>query len=457
MRSIAPVLAALAVAALPAAARAADWTTYGGDAAHTNFNPLEHGLGPSQAKHLRIAWSAKLDGVIDTQPTYAARVKLGKRRRNLVFAATEHGGVFAVDAGSGRIVWRRPLANRHVPCWQNTPDSRFGVSAAPVIDRGRGRLYVVAADNAVHALSMSTGKDAPGWPLTLGLPPAAYHVWGSPTLAGNRLYVPVASYCDTGNYRGGVTLADVASRRVTRRWYAVGPALNGGAVWQWGGAPVDLADGSVYVATGNAVGGPEDADYAEHVVRLSRELNLVDSHDPAVGPRHDADFASAPLLFQPHGCPGLLAVIHKNATLFVYRRDALGAGPIQRVDLGTPGFYGVSGTFAWAGGRLYVTTDNQTLHGLLAFRISGCRLVEVWRRGVHRQMWWPSAPTVANGVAYFGTGHDGELVAVNTKTGKLLWRSGQRIARPIYAAPTVIGGHVFVGAWDRRLYRFDGR
>jgi outer membrane protein assembly factor BamB len=163
------------------------------------------------------------------------------------------------------------------------------------------------------------------------------------------------------------------------------------------------------------------------------------------------------MLFQPRGCAALLAVIHKNGTLFVYRRDALGAGPVQRVDLGTPGFMSVSGTFAWSrtGQKLYVTTDNQTLHGLLAFRVSHCRLTEAWRRGVHRQMWSPSSPTVANGVVYFGTGRDRQLVAVNARTGKLLWRSRRRIGGAIYAAPTVINGHVFVASWDRRLYRFD--
>ncbi len=445
---------------MPSTAAAASWTTYGGDAAHTNFNPLEHALGPQPAKHLRVTWKAKLDGVIETQPTYATGVKLGgARRRDLVFAATEHGGVFAVDASSGRIVWRRQLPSRYVPCWENTPDSWFGVSATPVIDRARGRLYVVAADNAVHALSLATGKDAPGWPLTLGLSPASYHVWGSPTLVGNRLYVPVASYCDSGSYRGGVILANLRKGRVARRWYALGPTRSGGGVWQWGGAPVDLDDGNVYVATGNAVGSPEDADYAEHVVRLTRDLHVLGAEDPDVGPRSDADYASSPLLFKPKGCPRLLAVIHKNGTLFVYRRHAITAGPIQLVSLGRPSFFvSATGTFTWsrADQALYATTNNSQLRGVLAFRVLGCRLVEAWRRGLHREMWVPSSPTVGNGVVYFGTGVDGELAAVNAKTGKLLWRSDARIGGPIYASPTVVDGHVFVASWDSKLYRFDG-
>ena len=457
MTPLSTALFALAIAVLPSAAAAQDWTTYGGDATHTNFNPREHRLGPKQARKLHLTWRAGLNGVINTQPTYARSVRVGNRRRDLVYAATEHGDVYAIDARSGRIVWRRRLASRYVKCFANTPDSRFGVSAAPVIDRTQGRMYVVAADNALHALLLSSGKDAPGWPLPLGLSPTSYHVWGSPTLVGSRLYVPVASYCDTGSYRGGVMLVNVRKRRAIRRWYAVGAGLNGGAVWQWGGAPVDPADGNVYVTTGNAIGGPEDADYAEHVVRLTPDLTVLEAHDPPVGARVDSDFASAPMLFKPSGCPRLLAAIHKSGKLFVYRRHAIDTGPVQRVDLGSPGFLEASGTFAWslADQKLYVTANNPKFHGLLSFRISRCRLAEAWRLGVHREMWWPSSPTVANGVVYFGTGRDREVVAASAKTGRLLWRSGKLIGGSVYAAPTVVDGHLFAAAWSRRLYRFD--
>src|SRR5205085_2514003 len=64
MTSLSTALFALAIAVLPSAAAAQDWTTYGGDATHTNFNPREHRLGPPQAKKLHLTWKVKLNGVI---------------------------------------------------------------------------------------------------------------------------------------------------------------------------------------------------------------------------------------------------------------------------------------------------------------------------------------------------------------------------------------------------------
>ena len=443
-------LASLSIACGGQPALASDWTTFGFDAAHTNFNPRAGSLDLAHVRRLRLGWSTPLGGVIDTQPAYASRVAVGRRRRmNLVFAATEHAAVFAIDARSGRVLWRRQLRQRRSLCWMNTPDSRFGISATPIVDRRHNRLYVVPADNSVHALSLSTGHEARGWPVPLGFTPATHHIWGSSTLVGDDLYVPVASYCDVGRYRGGIALVSVRRRRVIRRWYVVGPTLAGGGVWGWGGVPIDLADRNVYVTTSNANGPTEDAGYAEHVVRLTRDLRVLDADDPDVGIRADADFASAPLLFRPTGCAPLLAAIHKNGILFVYRRHALHQGPIQRID-----GLGPTGTFAWSPVRqtIYVTYVGPGFQGLVGFRVSRCELKAGWRVAVQRSMWVPSPPTVAGDVVYFGTGQDREIVAAGGRTGHVLWRTG---AGTIVAAPTVIDGHLFAGSWDQRVYAFS--
>ena len=457
-RSVLAVSAVIAVFPVSCSSAAgADWRTLGGDAAHTNFNPHERALGRRHVRRLRLAWKVHLGGVIDTQPTYASRVPVGRHRLlNLVFVGTEHGGVFAVDARSGQIVWHRRLRQQQTRCFANTPDERFGVSASPIVDRQRGRLYVIPADNAIHALSLSTGREANRWPLRLGLDPASYHVWGSPTLVGHLLYVPIASYCDQGSYRGGVQLTDVRDPRIIRGWWVVGPASQGGAIWGWGGAPVDVVDGSVYVATGNAQGRTEDVGYAEHVVRLTPDLRVLAADDPDVGPRSDADFSSAPLLFRTPGCAPFLAAIHKRGLLIVYRRHAIDRGPVQEIQVGDVSTLEASGTFAWSPPRqtIYVTADNRGFHGVVALHVSKCRLKPSWRVDLRRSMWTPSPPTVANGVVYFGTGRDAEVVALNASTGKLLWRSRKLIRGPLYAAPTVIDGGLFAASWDQHLYAF---
>src|SRR5205085_10309228 len=100
---------------------------------------------------------------------------------------------------------------------------------------------------------------------------------------------------------------------------------------------------------------------------------------------------------------------------------------------------------------LYVTNSSARLHGIVALRVSGCMLVEAWRRDLGRDMSPASSPTVAGNVVYYGTGHDHEVVALDARDGRALWHS-RAIRRAVFAAPTVIAGRVFVGSWDQHLY-----
>ena len=445
------VLGGVLLGGIGGSAAASDWTTFGHDVAHTNSVPHSGGLTPNRVAKLRMRWRTKLGAVSDTQPAYASKVPVGSRRLDLVFAGTEHGRVVAAIAATGHVLWHRDFPDTYSACWENTPDSRFGITATPIVDRAHNRLLVIPGDNAVHALSLSTGDEERGWPVKLGFDPKTHHVWGSPTLTGSRLYVPIASYCDRGRYRGALAFLSMRKRRVSRRWFVVGESVSGGGIWGWGGAPVDLSNGNVYVTTGNATSGQEDIDYAEHLVRLSADLEVIEANEPYFGPftKEDADFASAPLLLRPKGCPPLVAAIHKYGELFVYRRHAVADGPVQTI--AAPGG---TGTFAWSPRTqtLYATGDAR---GLVALRASGCLLHQTWAVKPTKPMWAPSPPTVAGGVVYFGTGRAASLIAVRAGDGRVLWRSGKSIQGSVYAAPTAIEGKVFAVSWDEHMYAFD--
>ena len=48
------------------------------------------------------------------------------------------------------------------------------------------------------------------------------------------------------------------------------------------------------------------------------------------------------------------------------------------------------------------------------------------------------------------------VLAFNAKTGHRLWTSGHALhGRPIFNAPSVVGGAVYAGAWDGRLHAFS--
>ena len=73
-----------------------------------------------------------------------------------------------------------------------------------MLDQARGRLYTIGSDGLLHALSLATGEEASGWPLRIVQHTGAEYVWGGLTLRGNRVYVPVASFCDKPDQDGFV-------------------------------------------------------------------------------------------------------------------------------------------------------------------------------------------------------------------------------------------------------------
>jgi len=63
-----------------------------------------------------------------------------------------------------------------------------------------------------------------------------------------------------------------------------------------------------------------------------------------------------------------------------------------------------------------------------------------------------SSPAVADGRVYFGSG-DGNVYAVDARTGVLLWKFPTRDV--VHSSPAVINGTVYIGSWDSTLYAID--
>src|SRR4029077_13097491 len=89
---------------------------------------------------------------------------------NVVFVATEHDSGYAFDADTGTQLWKVSMLGSGETtsdsrnCGQVTPE--IGVTSTPVIDRGAGRMYVVAMWKTestyiqrIHALDLTTGAD----------------------------------------------------------------------------------------------------------------------------------------------------------------------------------------------------------------------------------------------------------------------------------------------------------
>jgi outer membrane protein assembly factor BamB len=454
-------------ATLPAERQRTDWSTFGFDTARDGNGP-DGSITPVSAGRLRLLWRTPLGAATITSPVFAGLVPRGGRRLPVVYVGTEQGGLFAVDAADGGVLWRRRLGSVQTTCY-DMPGDVFGISGTPVIDRSSGRIYVAASNGttsqvAVHALDLSTGAEAPGWPVVVSTDPAHNHVWGALTLSGGTLFAVTASLCDQIPSYGRVVKIDVATAAVRATWGVVrhdGAVVGGGGIWGYGGASIDPGSSDLFVATGNAFAPePESLPYAERVVRLSAPgLRYVDSHHPRLE-GIDVDFSGTPVLYQAPGCPPELAVENKSGTLLVYERGALSRGPIQTLQVAANSSIQGLGIFigmpAYSNRTrmLYVADPGPDApgypHGMLAFRVDGgCRLQLAWHASVGPDGTTPvSPPTVAGDVVYYGTGRGGTVVALDARTGRVLWDSATAIGGAVFAPPIALAGRVFVAAWD---------
>jgi len=463
------LLACLVTATLIAAPSAlghshpVELTTYGYGNSRLGSSPGPIGISSAQARGLHVAWRANLSGAIDGQPIIVNGVRFRHRRRNLVLVGTGHGEVAAVDVGNGKIMWTRHVGARRLnPGCLSSPDARFGVTGTLVADRTTNLVYAVDVNGRAWAFSLTTGKGVKGWPVRAfsGWP---QFDWGGLALSDGRLYIPTASECGNGRYYGSLRAVDLRTHRV-RSWFSTrGTGAYGGGVWGWGGESIEAGTGDVFVGTGNGIGGPnEHFAWAEHVLRFSPNLHILQSNYPLRPPfaEADRDFGTAPLLIHRAGCPEQLITFDKDGWLYRYAADHLNAGPRQGVHVASTTnssipLYGMA-AYDTRSHRLVLTSPTAAPHGrrkgIQSYILNRhCRLVYSWQHGFDNPS-AGSAPTIAQGVLYLGSGRNGILRAYRLSNGHELWH---RVLRStIFAAPAAADGTVFAGDWGGHLWAF---
>ena len=288
--------------------------------------------------------------------------------------------------------------------------------------------------------------------------PSYENDYGALTLVNGTVYVPYSGNCDTNPYHGFVAAIRVSDGRRIATWFPSG-SLYGGSIWGFGGVSADPG-GAIFAAVGNSQGRNEHAGYGENVVKLTPGLGVISANYPGL-PKGDADFGATPLLFQRPGCPPELAVGNKYGSFYVYDRDRISSGPVQQIGLGGSPFgqNGLLGVAAYWPRAATVFVSNplsrgRYRHGMLAFRVTGsCRLSFAWSASDGRDG-DASSPTVAAGVVFYGDGYGHKALALDARTGRLLWDSGRAIRGSVYAGPTVVNGKVYVSSVGGYLYAF---
>jgi hypothetical protein len=358
-----------------------DVVTYHYDNLRTGQNLNETILTPASVNSAKFGMlgAFTVDGRVDAQPLYLSALAIPSvGTKNVLYAATEHGSVYAFDADSvngstSAFLWKATVlgsgetSSDDRGCSQVTPE--IGVTATPVIDRTRGphgAIYVVAMSkdasgnyfHRLHALDLTTGAELFGGPM---LVQASYPGTGDSSSGGNvifeakqykerpgllqiggTIYTTWSSHCDARPYTSWVMSYDANTLAQTSVLNLV-PNGSEGGIWMAGAAPAADASGNIFFMVGNGdfdttlntSGFPANANCGQCYVKVSPNppMKLLDYFTPSntvSESNADTDFGSGgplllPDLVDANGTTRHLAVgSGKDAIIYLVDRDNMG-------------------------------------------------------------------------------------------------------------------------------------
>ncbi|HVO62131.1 MAG TPA: hypothetical protein VMT53_14430 [Terriglobales bacterium] len=260
--------------------------TFKYDATRTGLNSYEIKLTPSNvSSHFGKLFAASVDGLVFAQPLYLPNLSMpGQGTRDVIFVATEHDSVYALDADTGQQLWQVsfidpshgittvPTSVANDPGGRTGLGPEVGITGTPVIDPDTNTIYVsvmtyesAQAVHRLHALDIFTGAEKFGGPVVItasvpgngdGNDGAGHIPFHSLTqnqrsgllLNNGVLYIAFASFSDVHPYHGWLfaydpqTLQQIAVLNTS-------PNGEGAGIWQGAAAPAADADGNIYLAT----------------------------------------------------------------------------------------------------------------------------------------------------------------------------------------------------------------
>lgn len=468
------------------------WNGWGNGAANASFQPAASaGIDADNVKRLKLRWAF---GFPDSFSAWAQPVFASDR----VFVGSQAGMFYSLSAQTGCTYWTF-AADAGVR----------GAASVVTFDDAASKLHgtrygVLFGDMAGNAYALDAGSGKLLWKAKVDAQPKA-RITGSPVLAGGRYLVPMSSWSTVAEpgencctFRGSLSALDVVTGKLLWQSHTIpdkarlldsvteagrpiwGPS--GAAIW----APplVDAKRQLVYVGTGNSYTGNavnSDSvlafDLANGALRWAVQLTPddvwvrgcaeADRANCAFQSGPNLDIASPPMMVEAGGRE-LIVVGQKSGVAYaldperegalvwryrageggtaggiVWGSAALGATvffPVSDMTTTAPG--GLHALDAGSGKRLWTTTPGELLCGSVRY---GCNAAQ------------PVGISVVPGVLFAGS-VDGGFRAYASDDGKLLWEFDTNrdfdtvngVAATggslIGSGPTVGGGMVFVNS-----------
>jgi PKD repeat protein len=360
--------------------------TYHYDNARTGQNTNETVLTTANVTPTSFGrlFSYAVDGQVYAEPLYVPGVIIpGQGTHNVLFVATQHDSVYALDADSnagpnGGVLWQvsmgtsaatpnNDFGNRYGAYHDIDPE--VGITSTPVIDPGAGIIYLDAFTHEgsayvhrIHALNITNGTEQSFSPVVVTASVAGAGVDSTNgvltfnplqqlqrpalTLAGGMLYIAYSGYADTDPYHGWVIGFNAATlQQVTNYVFNTTPnatMANWGAnageggLWMSGnGLSVD-ANNNLYFEVGNGTFNADTngTEYGDSFLKLSTSggLAVADFFTPynqATLAANDTDLGSGGPLLLPDSVgtvahPHLMVGCGKEGKIYLLDRDNLG-------------------------------------------------------------------------------------------------------------------------------------
>jgi hypothetical protein len=305
---------------------------YHNDNGNTGQNLIETSLTPANVNSTNFGkmFATAVDGQVYAQPLVLTGVNIttGSQQgtHDVVFVATEHDSLYAIDANSGSVLWHDALLpSRYGGTVTTVPSGdinssdltpEIGITATPVIDQGTGTIYLeektkeVTGGNShylhwLQALDVGSGAAKFGGPVLIadslgdtyvGGPAVngtGQNPGGAPTgkvafdslrqmdrpglaLANGSVYLAYASHGDNQPYHGWI-LGYSASTLAPTAVFNTTPNGGLGGIWQSGTAIAADSGGNLYVETGNGTfdttlngsGFPASGDFGDAFLKIA--------------------------------------------------------------------------------------------------------------------------------------------------------------------------------------------
>jgi len=310
----------------------------------------------------------KVDGYLFGQPLVVPGVTINGATHNVVYVATEHDSVYALDADGATTTpfWHVSLLTNGattVPqnavctistspgCGGSTIYPEIGITSTPVIDPSTSTIYVVAATlengsyfHRLHALDLSTGAEKFNGPVAIQASVAGTGTGAvnsqiafnsisqlqrpALTLYNGMVIIGFGSQGDNDPWHGWVMAYNAAT--LQQAW-ALNVTPNGtrGAIWMAGGGFATDANGIYFMSANGTF--DTGTDFGDSFIRLNSTTGQVaDSFTPdtqSTMAADDVDLGAGGALLLPDqsgSTPHLIIGAGKDQNIYLVNRDSMG-------------------------------------------------------------------------------------------------------------------------------------